>query len=739
MSTITRYLFRLGARVMINCHYYGGISTFQKYRAIRCMRDDRCGDGALMQIDQCLCCTRFEPIFGQVYECMNDIGVNVAQVLDDLQASYMNNEEYIRMSRIEEYITSPKQGKIDLTKVLKDQGTDSRGFDDIWGNGIKVNWTLVPVEEQKPHINWRQSIDDDGSRLGRLASWQDINSGHSASITNPLTNEDKTNVYLRNQQAMDSHKGNGEYSSYIEEGRSLAESAIDQARTDYENNSASIKDAIGNGNDLDNLAVLAAAIARGTTDYQSIVNEYRQVSTNIGCSNPALVWTAMDTSSTIVKMYVDGTLQSYVGTTNQNDKDNTSNRDGKSNASKSSGSARPNVELIPAPNIVEHSWGNQRESIGEVTNITIHHAGGEMTVEQVHELHTSGSTGITSGIGYHYFIESDGTIHRGNPDNMIGAHVGGANTGNIGISLSGNLSQRDPTEAQWSSLVSLVAYVCKQFSLTPSRSVIRGHREWPGHESNECPGNNMYAKLDNLVSAVSSGKASGMSANNSSTVLWVDCAELLKKGIEKDGKSSANGLSFFPKICYLYVKLMNDIKNSSFDGDSGWGFPYTEDIINSTPEKCVFLVGYCGETSGHAGKHEGCDIQPSGVAENPGLNIPFCAVKDGTVRVDGDPGWCNSIYIEHDDGTWSRYLHCRSVNVSKGQRVSKGQQIGITGGSDGSSESYPVHLHIEFGHIVTGKTPYEKVYNDNCLIVPEDQWRKPNGTDPVSGKPMWSL
>lgn len=88
---------------------------------------------------------------------MNDIGVNVAQVLDDLQASYMNNDEYVRMSRIEEYNNSPKQGKIDLTKVLKAQNNDNIGFDDIWGNGIKMNWTLVPVEEQKPHINWRRA------------------------------------------------------------------------------------------------------------------------------------------------------------------------------------------------------------------------------------------------------------------------------------------------------------------------------------------------------------------------------------------------------------------------------------------------------------------------------------------------------------------------------------------------------------------------------------------------------
>jgi len=121
------------------------------------MKDDRVGDAALVQIDQCLCCTRFEPIFGQVYECMNDIGVNVAQVLDDLQMSYTNNEEYVRMSRVEEYVNQPKSGKIDLTKVLKDQGNDAAGLNDIWGPGIVMNWSLVPLEEQKPHINWRRA------------------------------------------------------------------------------------------------------------------------------------------------------------------------------------------------------------------------------------------------------------------------------------------------------------------------------------------------------------------------------------------------------------------------------------------------------------------------------------------------------------------------------------------------------------------------------------------------------
>lgn len=230
----------------------------------------------------------------------------------------MNNEEYIRMSRVEEYINSPKQGKIDLTKVLKDQGTDSRGFDDVWGDGIKMNWTLVPVEEQKPHINWRQAIDDDGSGLGRLASWYDINSGMTANIVNPLNNAQKTNVYLANQKAMDSNQNNETYSEYIKEGRDMTEHKLDLARSDYENNKEAIKEAIGNSsNDLDMLAVLAGAIAYETDDYKTLISAYRQCEQEIGCSNPALVWMAVGTSAAIVKKYVDGTLEAYVNGNNQ--------------------------------------------------------------------------------------------------------------------------------------------------------------------------------------------------------------------------------------------------------------------------------------------------------------------------------------------------------------------------------------------------------------------------------------
>lgn len=689
---------------------------------------------------------------------MNDIGVNVAQVLDDLQCGYMNNDEYVRMSRVEEYINAPKQGKFDLTKVTQDQGSDSEGFDAIWGAGIKMNWTLVPVEEQKPHINWRQAIDDDGSNLGRLASWMDANSGMTAAITNAHNNDQKTNVYLENQINMDANVNNIAYNTYIIAGRELAENAIDQARTDYENNAASVKDAIGSGNDIDTLAVLGASIAKGSTDYKAIAEEYRSISTNLNNSNPAIVWTAMGTNTTIMKMYLDGTLEGYVNDNSSSDNnDNSSGDNGSSdndNSSSdsnngSSSSSKPKVNTIPEPEIkdYDYSWAKPAEDIGTVTKITIHHTGGVQSsstdiLDTIHNEHLVKDGFDNRGMGYHFIIMADGSIYRGREENALGSHTGGNNTGNLGISLAGNFDTdgpnpgfNEPTQEQLDSLTSLVAYLCNKHSLVPSSDTIWGHYEhydgrgvWTG-----CPGNNLGKHIASLIESVAEGKPVG-----TNSVLWVDFVELVQKGLEKEGTTSTAGLDFFPKICYLYVKLMNDTKNSKFDSDQGWGFPFTDAIINSqTHEKCVFLTGaYMEQRSDHL--HEGIDLQTGDNWADKSINVPFCAVKGGIVYTEGQ--WCSGIYVKHDDGTFSRYLHCRSFSKNNGDRVEKGEQLGIVGGMDNSgSETYDVHLHLEIGNTIEGKTPYERTVADDCGINPVDCFRSANGTDPVSGKPMWTL
>ena len=100
LSTIIRNQGRLGSRMNINCVYYGGHSTFNKYKCIRCLHDDRIHDGELVTIDQCLNCTRFEPILGQVYRILDDSGLNGSIILDDMQMSYTDLEGFRNLNDI---------------------------------------------------------------------------------------------------------------------------------------------------------------------------------------------------------------------------------------------------------------------------------------------------------------------------------------------------------------------------------------------------------------------------------------------------------------------------------------------------------------------------------------------------------------------------------------------------------------------------------------------------------------
>ena len=717
MATIMRYLFRLGSRMSINCVYWGGTSTFEKYKCIRCMQMDRAGDGQMMQIDQCLTCTRFEPVFGQVYEIMNDLGVNVAQVLDDNQMSYMNNEEYIKLSRTEEYQTSPKKGTFQLSKVLHPENDDDKGFDPIWGNGIKVNWSLVPVEEQKCHINWRQSINDDGSGLGKLASWQEQSDSLGYNINNPINNPKKTNIYIENQKSMDSNRGDGDCGQYISAGIQIID-RIDEAKTAYMNNKDSVKSAIGAGTDIDSLAVLAAGVAKQATDYASIVSEYRQAQTAIGgCQNPGLIWTAMTTSVDIVKMYIEGTLAAYIAPPPSE------SGTGTSKSTTTVVVPKPK-DTIPAVSIVETNL-QLTENPGELdtpTMITIHHLGEghDLSAQEVHEKHINKEK--WAGIGYHYVIRWDGTIERGRAENLLGAHAEGYNKGNIGILVSGTFmdgsEHPEPSEQQMRSLTGLVADICKRYDIVPSRDTIKGHRDLM---ATACPGDNLYNKLDSLVQSVITGTYAG----SKETVLWTEFFPMIKKGLEKKGILGSSDPSLFPKVCFLYVNLMSAIGNSSFDGPE-WGFPFTDSQIQGFDGQLVYLTGTFGEDRGDH-RHEGVDLQPGGTAGRMDLDIPFCACKAGIVCAAGDGGWgyLNGISIDHQDGTFSRYLHGKSILVNKGDHVDKGTPIGYVG-DVGSPDSF--HLHLEFGR----GTGVESISDNWSIgIDPASQWVSTNGSTGV--------
>jgi N-acetyl-anhydromuramyl-L-alanine amidase AmpD len=84
-------------------------------------------------------------------------------------------------------------------------------------------------------------------------------------------------------------------------------------------------------------------------------------------------------------------------------------------------------------------------------------------------------------VSYQYVIELDGNVVQTLPDEARGAHVGGNNTGNIGICYVGGVDRENKapkdtrTSAQKLAMKALVARLHAQY---PSARIL-GHRDWP--------------------------------------------------------------------------------------------------------------------------------------------------------------------------------------------------------------------------------------------------------------------
>jgi murein DD-endopeptidase MepM/ murein hydrolase activator NlpD len=84
--------------------------------------------------------------------------------------------------------------------------------------------------------------------------------------------------------------------------------------------------------------------------------------------------------------------------------------------------------------------------------------------------------------------------------------------------------------------------------------------------------------------------------------------------------------------------------------------------------------------------HAGVDL-----AAAPGT--PVKATAPGTVRFAGSAaGYGTSVLLEHGHGVESRYGHLQSIAVAMGQRVERGQLVGLSGNTGRSTAP---HLHYE--------------------------------------------
>jgi hypothetical protein len=218
--------------------------------------------------------------------------------------------------------------------------------------------------------------------------------------------------------------------------------------------------------------------------------------------------------------------------------------------------------------------------------LTVHHTAGQnndpdpsATVRAIYYYHA-----VTRGygdIGYNFLIDAQGNVYKGRwsgpagdrnqaddtstgesaqGDGVTAAHVGGYNSGNVGIAILGTYDTVDVTQASRTALVNMLAWESEHHGLDPQASStytnpvngtqlfvpnIAGHRDWA---ATDCPGGVLYSDLPSIRQQVASQIAGAPSPSPSpSMTVTPPAAPTLAaspaspKGVKLSWNAPANG------------------------------------------------------------------------------------------------------------------------------------------------------------------------------------------------------
>lgn len=165
-------------------------------------------------------------------------------------------------------------------------------------------------------------------------------------------------------------------------------------------------------------------------------------------------------------------------------------------------------------------------------------------------------------------------------------------------------------------------------------------------------------------------------------------AEMLE--LEEEEALLASQKQAMQKAIELEQKRQAEAAKKNAASSSGGGGSVSAPPVSSgtfTKPAAGYLSSGFGTRS--LGNHKGVDIAASGT-------VPIVAAADGVViRSYYSSSYGNAVFISHSINGQiytTVYAHMRSRDVSEGQVVSKGQQIGIMGNT---GRSYGQHLHFE--------------------------------------------
>lgn len=151
------------------------------------------------------------------------------------------------------------------------------------------------------------------------------------------------------------------------------------------------------------------------------------------------------------------------------------------------------------------SWGARTRNCNSASapaRITIHHTetpsndslGVPARLRQIQNYHID--VRGWCDIGYHFLVARDGNVYQGRRENTLGAHVAGANTGNVGVAFVGSFMSAAPSAAMQSAAARVLGALARDYGITLNRTQVKGHRE---RGSTACPGDALYARLGALL------------------------------------------------------------------------------------------------------------------------------------------------------------------------------------------------------------------------------------------------
>lgn len=115
-------------------------------------------------------------------------------------------------------------------------------------------------------------------------------------------------------------------------------------------------------------------------------------------------------------------------------------------------------------NEVTYKWNGALTKRRSTTRIILHHAAArKCTAQQIHSWHLANGW---AGIGYHFFVRKDGSVYRGRPETVVGAHAGNNNYDSIGICFEGNFMTETMGGAQRKAGQELVQYLKDKYGIS---------------------------------------------------------------------------------------------------------------------------------------------------------------------------------------------------------------------------------------------------------------------------------